>query len=189
MTAISHTCRSSPQENRYGCLLETARPLTTETWPVRETLSLPLAKSQILITLSAAPVANHSFPGSIAQQRTLDNLYVTHRNSQNSHYKKYFTSSLWGWDAGAIITNLLTQPMCPEITLNSFQGACQVGLGMLGPFLIASWCPCPALRPASGLDLSIAPAADAPTPAIGGLYRATAPLAAASSAAARFAFW
>ena len=89
MTAISHTCRSSPQENRYGCLLETARPLTTETWPVRETLSLPLAKSQILITLSAAPVANHSFPGSIAQQRTLNNLYVTEKLSKLAPKKIY----------------------------------------------------------------------------------------------------
>ena len=81
---ISHTCRSSPQENRYGCLLETARPLTTETWPVRETLSLPLAKSQILITLSAAPVANHSFPGSIAQQRTFEQRHEGPRQEEQS---------------------------------------------------------------------------------------------------------
>ena len=50
--------------------------------------------------LSAAPVANHSLPGSTVQQRT--------------------------------------QPMWPEITLNSFQGACQAGFGMEGAFLMAN---------------------------------------------------
>ena len=35
-----------------------------------ESLSFPEARSQILITLSAAPVANHSFPGSMAQHLT-----------------------------------------------------------------------------------------------------------------------
>ena len=47
----------------------------------------------MFFTLSAAPVTNHSFPGSTA----------TH----------------------------LTHPVCPEITLASFQGACQLGLGIV----------------------------------------------------------
>ena len=51
------------------------------------------------MTLSAAPVANHSLPGSTVTQRT--------------------------------------QPMWPEMTLYSFQGACHAGLGMLGAFLMA----------------------------------------------------
>lgn len=60
------TCLSSPQLNKYGCLVLKARPLTVLTWPVSDKRSLPLAKSQILITLSAEPVANHSLPGSTA---------------------------------------------------------------------------------------------------------------------------
>ena len=60
------TCLSSPAEKRYGCLVETASPRTVETWPVRESLSLPEARSHILITRSAAPVTNHSLPGSTA---------------------------------------------------------------------------------------------------------------------------
>merc|ERR1719154_309065 len=95
------TCLSSPHEKRYGCLADTASPLTTDTWPVRDNFNFPLAKSQILMTLSAAPVANHSFPGST----------VTH----------------------------LTHPIWPDITLYSFQGACQLGFGMPDAFLIAIW--------------------------------------------------
>ena len=82
------------------------------------------------MVLSAAPVANHSLPGSTATERT--------------------------------------QPMCPEITLNSFQGACHAGFGIVGAFLMASWWPCAALCPASGLDLSMAPACSAPPAATPG---------------------
>ena len=39
-------------------------------WPVRVSLSCPEARSQILIVRSALPVANHSFVGSTATQRT-----------------------------------------------------------------------------------------------------------------------
>lgn len=39
-------------------------------WPVNDNLSAPDAKSQILITRSPAPVANHVFPGSTATLRT-----------------------------------------------------------------------------------------------------------------------
>lgn len=61
---------SSPHENRYGCLGETAKPRTVEMWPVNDNLSAPDAKSQILMTRSPAPVANHVFPGSTATLRT-----------------------------------------------------------------------------------------------------------------------
>lgn len=60
---------SSPAENRYGCLGETANPLTVLICPVSETFSSPLARSQILMTLSPAPVANHWLPGSTATER------------------------------------------------------------------------------------------------------------------------
>lgn len=61
---------SSPQEKRYGCRGLTASPRTVEMWPVKLSLSSPLARSQILITRSPAPVANHLFPGSTATLRT-----------------------------------------------------------------------------------------------------------------------
>lgn len=61
---------SSPHEKRYGCLELTARPLTVEMWPVMDNLSSPVARFQILMILSPAPVANHSFPGSTATART-----------------------------------------------------------------------------------------------------------------------
>ena len=61
---------SSPHEKRYGCLEDTASPRTVEIWPVNESLSSPDARSQILITRSPAPVANHLFPGSTATLRT-----------------------------------------------------------------------------------------------------------------------
>lgn len=76
------TCLSSPQLNKYGCRDDTSKPekknnvviykhfryysckesyipLTVLTCPVSDTLSLPLAKSQIFITLSAAPVRSN----------------------------------------------------------------------------------------------------------------------------------
>lgn len=43
-------------------------------WPVRVSLSCPEARSQILMVLSADPVANHSLPGSTATD-------LTHLNS------------------------------------------------------------------------------------------------------------
>ena len=61
---------SSPHENRYGCRDDTAKPRTVEMWPVNESLSSPDAKSQILMTRSPAPVANHLLPGSTATLRT-----------------------------------------------------------------------------------------------------------------------
>jgi len=61
---------SSAHENRYGCLFDTASPLTVLMCPVKLSLSSPLAKSQILTTLSPAPVANQVFPGSTATLRT-----------------------------------------------------------------------------------------------------------------------
>lgn len=50
---------SSPHEKRYGCLGLTASPLTVLICPVKLSFNSPLAKSQILMTLSPAPVANH----------------------------------------------------------------------------------------------------------------------------------
>ena len=41
-----------------------------EMWPVRESLSAPDARSQILMTRSPAPVANQVLPGSTATLRT-----------------------------------------------------------------------------------------------------------------------
>jgi hypothetical protein len=67
---VTELTLSSPHENKYGCLGETARPLTVLICPVRLSFSSPLAKFQILITLSPAPVANHWFPGSTATLRT-----------------------------------------------------------------------------------------------------------------------
>src|SRR5277367_1586930 len=64
------TILSSPQEKRYGCRGETARPRTVEMWPVRVRRREPVARSQILIVRSPAPEANHSLPGSTARART-----------------------------------------------------------------------------------------------------------------------
>ena len=44
--------------------------LTCSMWPVRVSLSWPEARSQILMVLSADPVANHSLPGSTATDLT-----------------------------------------------------------------------------------------------------------------------
>src|SRR3954467_15504482 len=63
------TILSSPQENKYGCLGDTASPRTVEICPVSVTRSCPDAKSQILIVLSPAPLANHSLFGSTASAR------------------------------------------------------------------------------------------------------------------------
>ena len=52
--------------NKYGCLGDTTNPLTVDTCPVKDNLSFPEARSQILITRSAEPVQNHSLPGSTA---------------------------------------------------------------------------------------------------------------------------
>ena len=41
------TILSSPHEKRYGCLALTATPLTVLTWPVKVSLRVPEAKSQI----------------------------------------------------------------------------------------------------------------------------------------------
>jgi len=64
------TILSSPQENRYGCLGETARPRTVEICPVRVSRKFPEARSHILIVRSPAPLANHSLPGSTARLLT-----------------------------------------------------------------------------------------------------------------------
>ena len=41
------TCLSSPQENKYGCLVLTTRPRTVLICPVNDSFKRPLAKSQI----------------------------------------------------------------------------------------------------------------------------------------------
>src|SRR5436190_21974327 len=64
------TILSSPQEKRYGCRGETARPRTVEMCPVRVSRRFPDARSQILIVLSPAPLANHSLPGSTVRALT-----------------------------------------------------------------------------------------------------------------------
>ena len=45
-------------------------PRTVLMWPVSVSLSVPLARSQILTVRSAAPEANHWLPGSKASART-----------------------------------------------------------------------------------------------------------------------
>eukprot|EP00418_Pyrodinium_bahamense_P050532 CAMPEP_0179165926 /NCGR_PEP_ID=MMETSP0796-20121207/81504_1 /TAXON_ID=73915 /ORGANISM="Pyrodinium bahamense, Strain pbaha01" /LENGTH=145 /DNA_ID=CAMNT_0020868497 /DNA_START=788 /DNA_END=1226 /DNA_ORIENTATION=+ len=51
-------------------LSEMASPRTVLMWPVSESFSVPLARSQILISRSFPEDANHSFVGSTATQRT-----------------------------------------------------------------------------------------------------------------------
>jgi hypothetical protein len=53
------TILSSPHENIYGCLGDTAKPRTVEICPVSVSFNCPDAKSQILIVRSPAPDANH----------------------------------------------------------------------------------------------------------------------------------
>ena len=70
------TWLSSPAEKRYGCRGLTTNPRIALIWPVNVNFNPPsvpaqhFAKSQILIVLSADPVANHSFEGSKAIDRT-----------------------------------------------------------------------------------------------------------------------
>lgn len=51
-------------------IIHLLRPVRSINVPVSDSFNLPLAKSQIFITRSAAPVANHSLPGSTAAHRT-----------------------------------------------------------------------------------------------------------------------
>lgn len=64
------TYLSSPAEKRYGCLSETASLLTVLIWPVKVTLSCPVARSQNLMVLSLLPETKKRFNGSIARHRT-----------------------------------------------------------------------------------------------------------------------
>lgn len=94
---------SSPQENRYGCRGETASPRTVEMWPVRESLSAPDARSQILMTRSPAPVANHWLPGSTATLRT-----------QPRWPEMTRTSFHWGWYVGLTVRVVLWRVSASE---------------------------------------------------------------------------
>mmetsp|Transcript_30974 Transcript_30974/g.55460 ORF Transcript_30974/g.55460 Transcript_30974/m.55460 type:complete len:215 (-) Transcript_30974:51-695(-) len=60
------TSQSSEALKRYGCLSEMATARTVLMWPVRDSFSVPLARSQILISLSFPEEANHSLVGSTA---------------------------------------------------------------------------------------------------------------------------
>mmetsp|Transcript_97132 Transcript_97132/g.172983 ORF Transcript_97132/g.172983 Transcript_97132/m.172983 type:complete len:255 (+) Transcript_97132:760-1524(+) len=64
------TSQSSEALKRYGCLSEMATERTALTWPVKDSFSVPLARSQILIKRSLPEEANHSFVGSTATVRT-----------------------------------------------------------------------------------------------------------------------
>lgn len=64
------TILSSPHENMYGCLGDTASPRTVEICPVSVSRSWPDARSQILMVRSPAPDANHWLFGSTANART-----------------------------------------------------------------------------------------------------------------------
>mmetsp|Transcript_17015 Transcript_17015/g.50786 ORF Transcript_17015/g.50786 Transcript_17015/m.50786 type:complete len:223 (+) Transcript_17015:1232-1900(+) len=64
------TSLSREPENMYGCLADTASPVTCSMWPVRVSFSCPLAVSHTLMVRSAEPVTNHSFPWSNAIDRT-----------------------------------------------------------------------------------------------------------------------
>jgi hypothetical protein len=64
------TILSSPHENMYGCLDDTASPRTVEICPVSVSFNWPDARSQILMVRSPAPEANHWLFGSTASART-----------------------------------------------------------------------------------------------------------------------
>mmetsp|Transcript_56244 Transcript_56244/g.131844 ORF Transcript_56244/g.131844 Transcript_56244/m.131844 type:complete len:279 (+) Transcript_56244:876-1712(+) len=64
------TSQSSDALKRYGCLSEIATARTVLTCPVRDSFSVPLARSQIFMRRSLPEDANHSFVGSTATVRT-----------------------------------------------------------------------------------------------------------------------
>jgi hypothetical protein len=109
---------SSPHENRYGCLGETASPLTVLMCPVKLNLSSPLARSHIFITRSPAPVTNHLFPGSTATLRTQPKCpEMTRTNFQG------------GWYVGFIVRVVLCRARACESFVDDVKvEGCDVGV-------------------------------------------------------------
>merc|ERR1719189_1103039 len=116
------TSQSSEQVNRYGCLSEIAMPRTVLTWPVKDSFSLPLARSQIFTSLSLPDDANHSFVGSMATVRT-----------QPSWPDRTRMSFHGGCQTGFGISCLVTFGITCTVVEGSPLGGLDVSSGTTGP--------------------------------------------------------